>query len=217
MRYPLIGCSLAALAAAPSPAQTAPPPAGYDQPAPAGAPRTDGGGQPGYGDPSGYGGQGGYGGHGGHGRGRPLTRDAALASVDRGFRVLDADGDGTVTRAEVDRYREARRAAMRARREGGGYDGYGAPGAPPPPDGGGDRPASPGPLLGNPGWFELADADHDGRVTPAEAQRGAMALFDRMDANHDGVVDPGERWQAMRGERRRGGPDGAAPPAPEPQ
>jgi len=52
--------------------------------------------------------------------------------------------------------------------------------------------------------FEMADANHDGRVSLAEAQSAALAHFDRADLNHDGRITPDERQQArqLRRERR---------------
>lgn len=53
--------------------------------------------------------------------------------------------------------------------------------------------------------FEMADANHDGRVSLQEAQNAALAHFDRADLNHDGKLTPDERRQAhklMRSERR---------------
>jgi hypothetical protein len=41
--------------------------------------------------------------------------------------------------------------------------------------------------------FKLADANHDGRVTLAEATTGALRHFDMMDANRDGRLTPQER------------------------
>jgi len=38
-------------------------------------------------------------------------------------------------------------------------------------------------------WFEGADTDHDGALTPAEFQADAVRFFKVLDANHDGVVD----------------------------
>jgi hypothetical protein len=55
--------------------------------------------------------------------------------------------------------------------------------------------------------FEMADANHDGRVSLAEAQSAALAHFDRADLNHDGRLTPEERQQArqsMRMQRRPG-------------
>lgn len=202
IRRPLASLLLAALTATPVWAQ-----AGQDAPTrayPQAAPT----------DPAG-GGQG----HGFGGRRAPLTREQAQASVARGFAALDTNGDGVVTRDEYDSYRQARRAAMMARRQDrdGGAEGAGE--TAPPVAGadaapGGRGRGGVGPLLNSPGWFDLADADHDGRVTLAEAQTGASALFDRMDLNHDGVIEPQERWQAMGMRRGRGGaaPEGAPSP-----
>jgi Ca2+-binding EF-hand superfamily protein len=39
----------------------------------------------------------------------------------------------------------------------------------------------------------MADSDHDGKITLAEAQSMALQHFDQMDANHDGKVTPEER------------------------
>lgn len=44
--------------------------------------------------------------------------------------------------------------------------------------------------------FEMADANHDGRVSLQEAQAAALAHFDRADLNHDGKLTPEEREQA---------------------
>ena len=44
--------------------------------------------------------------------------------------------------------------------------------------------------------FEMADANHDGRVSLAEAEAAALAHFDRGDLNHDGKITPEERQQA---------------------
>jgi len=55
--------------------------------------------------------------------------------------------------------------------------------------------------------FEMADSNHDGRVSLQEAEAAALAHFDRADANHDGKITPDEREQAhkmMLLERRPG-------------
>jgi hypothetical protein len=55
--------------------------------------------------------------------------------------------------------------------------------------------------------FEMADANHDGRVSLQEAESAALQHFDRADRNHDGRITPDERRQAyemMRRERRPG-------------
>ncbi len=155
-----------------------------------------------------------------------LTRaelDAARASMvkqrrDRQFAGLDANKDGVISRDEFD----------------AGGPPHGAPGAPgmggPPPAGG----AAPGMWRGRmkgggmggmgamammmgPRWFDRADADHDGRLTLAEAKAAALALFDRVDTNHDGTISPEERRAAMRTmmERHAPGMGRDAPPPPQ--
>jgi hypothetical protein len=52
-------------------------------------------------------------------------------------------------------------------------------------------------------WFDRVDADHDGRISLAEAQRAATSLFDRLDTNHDGTLSPDERAAARQGFRLR--------------
>lgn len=44
--------------------------------------------------------------------------------------------------------------------------------------------------------FEMADTNHDGRVSLAEAQALALAHFDRLDTNHDGQITPDEHARA---------------------
>jgi hypothetical protein len=74
----------------------------------------------------------------------------------------------------------------------------------PPPDG---PPAGPGrgamlfispsgePFRGPDGlkrWFDGADTDHDGAISPAEFRADAMRFFKVLDADHDGMIDGGE-------------------------
>lgn len=108
---------------------------------------------------------------------QPIDRATFEQRVERRFQMADANGDGYITRDEA-------QAAMNAmQRFGGGR-------------GGGDRLA--GSL--DPRAFDAMDADHDGRVSLAEAKAAALRRFDAMDANHDGVLSVEER-QAARGMR----------------
>ena len=53
--------------------------------------------------------------------------------------------------------------------------------------------------------FDMADANHDGKVSLQEATAAALKHFDTADLNHDGQLTPEERMQAhqrMRAERR---------------
>ena len=52
--------------------------------------------------------------------------------------------------------------------------------------------------------FEMADANHDGRVSLQEMTKVALQHFDSADANHDGTLSPEERMQMhrqMKGQR----------------
>lgn len=52
-------------------------------------------------------------------------------------------------------------------------------------------------------WFEQADADHDGRISLAEASARPLAMFDRVDTDHDGRISPEERKAAIEMMRDR--------------
>lgn len=113
----------------------------------------------------------------GRGRGDPN------ASFDR----MDANHDGSISRAEYLAYRS---------RGPRGARGATADGAPRP-----HRASLGWGFTGR--WFDRVDADRDGRISLAEAQRAATALFDRLDTNHDGTLSPEERTAARHGFRLR--------------
>jgi len=117
---------------------------------------------------------------------------------DRGamFDRLDTNHDGNISRQEFmaggPGVREERVMIMR--------DGPGGPGAPfPPLEGhrGMMRMHMGGMAMGG-HLFEMADANHDGKVSLAEAQAAALAHFDKADLNHDGKITPDERAQAHK-------------------
>ena len=101
---------------------------------------------------------------------RPITRAEVIAGLKRQFAAMDANHDGTISRDEFEAY-HARQAA-----------------------GGGDAG-----LFAHVGshWFDKADANGDGRVTPAEAEARPLQLFDMADADHDGTVSLAERKIAL--------------------
>jgi Ca2+-binding EF-hand superfamily protein len=41
-------------------------------------------------------------------------------------------------------------------------------------------------------WFQQADADHDGKLTPVEVKVDGERFFRTLDVNHDGEIDPEE-------------------------
>jgi Ca2+-binding EF-hand superfamily protein len=98
----------------------------------------------------------------------PITRAQVDGAVRRQFRAMDADRNGTISRAEFEAYRAR--------------TGEGTPGDP----------------FGHVGhhWFERADTNGDGKVTLAEAAARPNQLFNMADLNHDGVVSPSERQMA---------------------
>lgn len=140
----------------------------------------------------------------------------AMAMPDRGamFDRLDTNHDGNISRQEFlagkPEMREHHAMIMRNRTDGA--------------DGASMAP----PMDGHPGMdmemhmrhmdgmgmagfggrlFEMADVNHDGKVSLAEAQAAALAHFDKADLNHDGKITPDERQQmhqTVRIERREG-------------
>jgi Ca2+-binding EF-hand superfamily protein len=118
---------------------------------------------------------------------------------DRGamFDRLDANHDGSISRQEFMAAQPSTERRIMLFRNGPGEPG--APGAP------GMKMRMHGMGMGG-RLLEMADANHDGRVSLQEAEAAALAHFDRADLNHDGKLTPDERRQAhqlMRGERRR--------------
>jgi len=52
-------------------------------------------------------------------------------------------------------------------------------------------------------WFDRADANHDGKLSLAEASAGPLAMFDKVDSNHDGTISPQEHEAASASMRAR--------------
>lgn len=126
--------------------------------------------------------------------------DHGVMMGDRGamFDRLDANHDGVISRQEFTASQPNVRREQRViiMRDGGAEAGAGMEGMK------GMRMHGMG-MGGH--LFEMADANHDGRVSLQEAQNAALAHFDRADLNHDGKLTPDERKQAhqlMRSERR---------------
>ena len=115
------------------------------------------------------------------------------------FDKLDANHDGSISRQEFmaaqPQLRERRVMVLRNSPAGG----PGAPGA----TGMKMHMRGMGGFGGH--LLEMADANHDGRVSLQEAEAAALAHFDKADLNHDGKLTPEERRQVhqlMRREHR---------------
>jgi Ca2+-binding EF-hand superfamily protein len=102
------------------------------------------------------------------------------------FEQLDSNHDGMISRAEF----EAPRAAPGGERRGRRFAGRGGRG---------------GGMMARFGAraFAAMDADRDGRVALAEAQQAALQRFDRVDSNRDGSISPDERQAARAAFRER--------------
>ncbi|MDO6415921.1 EF-hand domain-containing protein [Sphingomonas sp. BIUV-7] len=148
---------------------------------------------------------------------------------DRMFAELDANKDGSISRAEFDAAPPPPPPPGERGPDGGpggpgGPDGMRGPGGPGPdgmrgPRGGPDGPGGMDRPMRGPGMgmisgrlLEQADLNHDGKVTLAEAQKAALGWFDKADVNHDGTIDRDEMIVAMQGHMRgrggHGGPEG---------
>ena len=103
------------------------------------------------------------------------------------FDRIDANHDGTISRAEFVAAHAKREPKMGDMKGMGGMDGMRQMHG-----GMADR------------IFEKSDTNHDGRVTQAEAQAEAFAHFDMMDANRDGRVTPDERKAARQMMQHKG-------------
>lgn len=109
------------------------------------------------------------------------------------FDKLDTNHDGVISREEYmaahPQVRERQVLIMR--------NGY-APGAPEMPRMMERHMHGAGMHMGGFGrhLFEMADANHDGRVSLKEAEAAALDHFDKVDLNHDGKITPDERRRA---------------------
>ena len=136
-------------------------------------------------------------------------------NADRAFDRLDANKDGQVSRQEFDAGRVAReqREALRQpgehvggnvylhRKGGMGFAGRMFEMADANHDGRVSLQEMTDAALRH---FDMADANHDGRLTLQEAEAAALEHFDKADLNHDGKITPDERAQihALRHERK---------------
>jgi hypothetical protein len=127
-----------------------------------------------------------------HGDMEKRVPEHAMMMGDRSalFDRLDTNHDGSISRQEF----MASRSEVREQRVMIMHPDGAATGHSPTPGMEGMRMHAMGGFGGH--LFEMADANHDGRVSLQEAQAAALAHFDRADLNHDGKLTPEERQQA---------------------
>ncbi len=131
-----------------------------------------------------------------------LAQDADVPSVNRGdfvasmnaeFARLDGDGDGRVTRAEVEASQRQAAQAEALRQNRLVFDRLDA-------DGNGTLTPDEFAQLANPAAIPIdaapmmaqLDGDGDGLITLVEHRTATQANFDRIDGDRDGVVTPAE-------------------------
>jgi hypothetical protein len=143
-----------------------------------------------------------------HGKMMAMHGDIGKRLAERGIHIgdrgamfdrLDTNRDGSISRQEfTSAHPQTREQRVIVMRDGNGPAAPGRPGAK-------MRMRHMGMGFGG-RMFDMADGNHDGRVTLAEAQAAALAHFDRADTNHDGRITPDEHRnvRVMRIERRQG-------------
>ena len=136
-----------------------------------------------------HGGFGGQHGHGMHFLGKGQLGLAAMEIL----HSIDADGDGKLTQAEIDRARNDRHSAHDA-------DGDGSLGL---EEFAGLWHETTHPLTVR--AFQMLDTDGDAVVTRAEYDRPLARIVERLDRNGDGALSPDDRRRHRHDNGRRGG------------
>jgi len=141
------------------------------------------------------------------------------------LRALDADGDGEISKAEIE---GAAKALAALDKNGDGkltrdeilpnFPGSGFPGRP----GAEGRPGQPGPGgRGNPEEIarrlKEADKNGDGKISKEEAPDQLKERFDRIDSNGDGQLDEAELKVMFERMREAGGRPAGGRPAGRPE
>ena len=133
---------------------------------------------------------GGFGGHHGHGM-QCLGKGQLGLTAMEVLNSIDADGDGKLTQAEIDKVRNDRHAAHDADGDGNlGIEEFA-----------GLWHETTRPLTVR--AFQMLDTDGDAIVTRAEFDRPLAGIVERFDRNGDGALSPDDRWRHRHGDRPR--------------
>ena len=141
------------------------------------------------------------------GNGTTVTKADFTSKLGATFKLLDGNGDGAVTKAELQaaelKIRQQRVAAGRTRMDGeftkldtdknGQLSRAEFMAA---------APSMPAKLPDGSALLAQIDKNKDGKITPDEYKAPLLGRFDAMDSNHDGTVTPAERQAAMAQAKR---------------
>jgi Ca2+-binding EF-hand superfamily protein len=122
---------------------------------------------------------------------KPVARSVFIASMDSEFRKMDADKNGTVTRAEIEAFEravsvvkaQAKNRELFARLDADHSGQLSAAEF--------GRLASPAPIDAAP-MLSRMDLNRDQSLTLVEYRTATLSNFDRLDADKNGVVTPAE-------------------------
>ena len=127
--------------------------------------------------------------HGGHGMGFLARGQFGLMAMEV-FESIDADGDGKLIQAEIDKVRNDRHAANDTDGDGNlTLDEFA-----------GIWHETTRPLTVR--AFQMLDTDGNAVITRAEYDRPLAKVVERFDRNADGALSPTDRWHHRQGLRR---------------
>lgn len=128
-----------------------------------------------------------------------VTLDEFKAGASAAFKAFDADGDGAVTKSEIEARHTAFKDARKTLRKADDADKAAAREA--------LRTSGPFMLPGTGRMFDRTDTDKSGTLSEAEVLAAAEKIFERHDSNKDGAIDQadarkGKDWKGRKGKDR---------------